>query len=85
MTNNDHWLLGVVVVDCVAARLSTVGIAVVVGGGGGRIEPTAPMAALLMVAVVDGSSNNGIVTTASHNDNCHPCPHCPHGRVEGAP
>ncbi len=54
-----------------------VAIAVIVDGSSCGTEPTVPMAALLTVAVVDGGGNNGVFITASHNDNRHPCPHCP--------
>jgi hypothetical protein len=52
-------------------------IAVVVDDGSGGIEPTAPMAASSTVAAVDGGSNDGVFTDASHDNNCHPCPHRP--------
>ncbi len=52
-------------------------IAVVIGGGGAGIEPTAPMAASSMVAAVDGDGIDGVFTTASHNKDQHPGPHCP--------
>ncbi len=52
-------------------------LAALVDGSGSGIEPTAPMAALFMVAEVDGGGNDGIFTTASHDNDRPPCPHCP--------
>jgi hypothetical protein len=69
-TNNDYWLLAVV--DCVAAVM-----AVVNNGGSGGIEPMVLMAASSTVAAVDAGSNVGVFTTASHDNNHHPCPHHP--------
>ncbi len=59
-------------------RLSTAAIAVAVDSGSGGIEPMVPMAASSTVALVDGGSNNGVFTNTSHDNDCHPCPHCPH-------
>ncbi len=61
-------------------RLLMVAIEFVVDRGGSGIEPTAPMATSLTVAAVDSGSNNGVFTTASHVNDCYPCPHCPHPR-----
>ncbi len=57
---------------------STAAIAVVVDGSGGRIEPTVPTLASLTVVVVDGGRDDGVFTNASHDNDRHPCPHCPH-------
>jgi hypothetical protein len=57
--------------------LLTSAIAVVINGGSSGIELMAPIAALPTVAAVDGGSNDGVFTTASHDDDRHPCPHCP--------
>jgi hypothetical protein len=67
-TNNDRWLLTVIIVDCVA---------VVVDSWGSAIEPTAPMAASSTVVAVDGSGNDGIFATTYYADNRHPHPHHP--------
>jgi hypothetical protein len=69
MTNNNRWLLAVVVVDCVAAAMAIIGRSnSIVDGGGGGIElmaPMAPMAASLTATAVDGSGDNGVLTNAS--------------------
>ncbi len=51
-------------------------MAVIIDIGGSGIKGMAPMAVLLMVAADDGGGNDGIFTTASHDDDRHPRPHC---------
>ncbi len=79
MTNNNRWLLAVIIVNCVAAAM-----AVFDGSDSGHHQwwrqwnwaNGVNCGVVSMMAAVDGGGNNGIFTTAAHDDDRHPCPHC---------